>query len=222
MPFTSASGVVLRVGWLPNVSSRIGPGRDGDAGRRLRDEQEPQVDPVASVLWGVGLQWGFGVLLLTVPQGRAALAWASRGIQAVLGQSYAGSQFVFGKLGMAGGGDSGLGVMFAFQILPMIVFVASLFAILYYLGLMQFVVRGLARAMVKTMGISGAESLVVAANLFMGQTEAPLTVRPFLARLTESELFTVMVAGMASLSAAILGACVSTGRCPSIGLTAGA
>lgn len=166
------------------------------------------------VLWGVGLQWGFGVLLLQVPAGRAGLAWASRGIQAVLGQSYAGSQFVFGKLGMPAGGDSGLGVMFAFQILPMIVFVASLFAILYYLGLMQFVVRGLAKAMVRTMGISGAESLVVAANLFMGQTEAPLTVRPFLAKLTESELFTVMVAGMASLSAAILGACVSIGQVP--------
>ena len=167
-----------------------------------------------AVAWGVGLQWGVGVLLLSLPQGRAVLARASGGVQTVLEQSYRGSAFVFGALGLQGGGDSGLGVVFAFQVLPTIVFVASLFSILYYLGIMQVIVKGLAWAMMRTMGTSGAESLSVAASIFMGQTEAPLTIRPFLAKLTESELFTVMVAGMASVSGAILGAYVSIGKVP--------
>jgi concentrative nucleoside transporter, CNT family len=167
-----------------------------------------------AVAWGVGLQWALGVLLLRVPQGRAALERASQGVQTVLEQSYRGSAFVFGTLGLKEGGDSGLGVVFAFQVLPTIVFVASLFSILYYLGVMQVIVKGLAWAMMRTMGTSGAESLAVAASIFMGQTEAPLTIRPFLAKLTESELFTVMVAGMASVSGAILGAYVSIGKVP--------
>lgn len=167
-----------------------------------------------AVAWGVGLQWALGVVLLQVPQGRAALEQASGGVQTVLEQSYRGSAFVFGALGLQGGGDSGLGVVFAFQVLPTIVFVASLFSILYYVGIMQVIVKGLAWAMMRTMGTSGAESLSVAASIFMGQTEAPLTIRPFLAKLTESELFTVMVAGMASVSGAILGAYVSIGKVP--------
>jgi len=167
-----------------------------------------------TVAWGIGLQWAAAIVLLRIPAGRAALETAARGVQTVLDQSYKGSQFVFGQLGMPQGGDTGLGVVFAFQVLPTIVFVASLFAVLYYLGIMQVVVRGLAWVMMRTMGASGAESLVVAASMFMGQTEAPLTVRPFLSRLTESELFTIMVAGMASVSGAILGAYVTIGKVP--------
>jgi CNT family concentrative nucleoside transporter len=102
-------------------------------------------------------------------------------------------------------------VIFAFQVLPTIIFVAALFGVLYYLGVMQLIVRVLARAMVYVFGASGAESLCVAASIFMGQSEAPLTIRPFLAKLTESELFTVIVAGMASVSGAILGAYVLLG-----------
>lgn len=166
------------------------------------------------VLWGVGVQWVLGVLLLRVPQGRDALASASQGVQAVLDQSYEGSKFVFASLGAAQGGDSGLGTIFAFQVLPTIVFIASLFSILYHLGIMQLVVRGLAWLMMRTMGTSGAESLSVAASVFMGQTEAPLTIKPFLDRLTESELFVVMVGGMASVSGAILGAYVAIGQVP--------
>ncbi|HET6585303.1 MAG TPA: nucleoside transporter C-terminal domain-containing protein [Nannocystaceae bacterium] len=166
------------------------------------------------VLWGIALQWTAAIVLLRVPAGRAGLAAAARGVQTVLDQSYQGSEFVFGQLGVQRGGDSGLGVIFAFQVLPTIVFVASLFSVLYYLGIMQVVVRGLAWVMMRTMGASGAESLVVAASMFMGQTEAPLTVKPFLARLTESELFTIMVAGMASVSGAILGAYVTIGQVP--------
>lgn len=167
-----------------------------------------------AVIWGVVAQWAFGVFLLRVPAGRMALEKASGAVTVVLEQSYAGSKFVFGALGDQGGGDSNLGVIFAFQVLPTIVFVASLFSILYYLGVMQLIVRGLAWVMVRTMGTSGAESLSVGASIFMGQTEAPLTIRPFLAKLTESELFLVMVAGMASVSGAILGAYVSIGKVP--------
>jgi CNT family concentrative nucleoside transporter len=167
-----------------------------------------------ALLWGIGLQWGVGLLLLRIPAGRHALEAASSTVQTVLDQAYAGSAFVFGGLGAAGGGETGLGVIFAFQVLPTIVFVASLFSILYYLGVMQIIVRGLAWVMMRTMGTSGAESLSVAASIFMGQTEAPLTIKPFLEKLTESELFTVMVAGMASVSGAILGAYVSIGKVP--------
>lgn len=167
-----------------------------------------------AVLWGVAAQWVIGLLLLRVAAGRAALETASKGVTTVLSKSYEGSAFVFGGLGAQGGGETNLGVIFAFQILPTIVFVASLFSILYYLGVMQIIVRGLAWVMVRTMGTSGAESLAVGASIFMGQTEAPLTIRPFLAKLTESELFLVMVAGMASVSGAILGAYVSIGKIP--------
>lgn len=166
------------------------------------------------VIWGVALQWIAGVVLLQLPLGRELLTGAAKGVQTVLDQSYAGSTFVFGQLGMVRGGETGLGVVFAFQVLPTIVFVASLFSVLYYLGIMQIIVRGLAWVMMRTMGASGAESLVVAASMFMGQTEAPLTVKPFLDRLTESELFTIMVAGMASVSGAILGAYVTIGGVP--------
>jgi hypothetical protein len=116
-------------------------------------------------------------------------------VQGVLDHAFVGSGFLFGELGKPSGGSSGLGVIFAFQVLPTIIFVAALFGVLYYLGVMQLIVRVLARAMVCVFGASGAESLCVAASIFMGQSEAPLTIRPYLAKLTESELFTVIVAG---------------------------
>ena len=163
------------------------------------------------VLWGVGLQWLMAVLLLKVPQGQAVLTAGASVVQGVLDHAFVGSSFLFGELGKPNGGASGLGVIFAFQVLPTIVFVAALFGVLYYLGVMQLIVRVLARAMVHVFGASGAESLCVAASIFMGQSEAPLTIRPFLARLTESELFTVIVAGVASGSGAILGAYVLLG-----------
>ena len=163
------------------------------------------------ILWGVGLQWLMALLLLKVPQGQSALTGASKVVQGVLDHAFVGSGFLFGELGQPNGGSSGLGVIFAFQVLPTIVFVAALFGVLYYLGVMQLIVRVLARAMVYVFGASGAESLCVAASIFMGQSEAPLTIRPFLSKLTESELFTVIVAGMASVSGAILGAYVLLG-----------
>lgn len=163
------------------------------------------------VAWGVGMQWAFAALVMWVPFGEQALDALADVVTAVLAKSYEGSRFVFGALGEQGGGNSGLGVIFAFQILPTIVFVAALFSILYHLGVMQKIVGVLAWVMVRTMGTSGAESLSVGASVFMGQTEAPLTIRPFLARLTKSELFLVMVSGMATVSGAILGAYVAIG-----------
>lgn len=163
------------------------------------------------IVWGVALQWLMAVLLLKVPAGAWALEKASDAVTGVLNHAFVGSGFVFGKLGVLGSADTNIGMVFAFQVLPTIVYVAALFGVLYYLGVMQLIVRVLARGMVYVFGASGAESLCIAASIFMGQSEAPLTIRPFLVKLTESELFTVIVAGMASVSGAILGAYVSIG-----------
>src|SRR4029078_11523029 len=116
---------------------------------------------------------------------------------------------VFGPLGKQGGGS--IGFVFAFQVLPTIVFVAALFAILYHLGVMQVIVTLFARVMTRLMGASGAESLNTAAGIFMGQTEAPLTVGPYLETMTESELLCVMTSGMAHISAGIMGAYILVG-----------
>lgn len=164
------------------------------------------------VLWGMGLQWSFGLLFLKVPQGRKALAAVAGAVTKVLSMAYEGSTFVFGQMGAQGGGESSLGFIFAFQVLPAIVFVSALFAVLYYLGVMQFIVGAIAKIVVRIMGASGAEATALAAAVFMGQTEAPLTIRPFLNKLTQSELFVVMVSGMATVSGAILGAYVDVGR----------
>jgi len=132
-------------------------------------------------------------------------------VTGILGYSYIGSEFVFGELGKQ---HSSLGVIFAFQLLPAIIFVSALFAILYYLGIMQLIVRAFAVVMSRVMGASGAESLNVAASIFMGQTEAPLTIRPFLPRMTRSELMTVMTSGMAHVSGGIMAAYILFGIDP--------
>jgi CNT family concentrative nucleoside transporter len=165
----------------------------------------------STVAWGLGLQVGFAVFVLKVPFGQQLFAWLGRVVTRILGFSYAGSSFVFGKIGQPMGGDSNIGVVFAFQILPAIIFVSALFAILYYLGVMQVVVRAMAVLMNKLMHASGAESLNVAASIFMGQTEAPLTIRPFLNKMTRSELMTVMTAGMAHVSGSIMAAYIAFG-----------
>jgi CNT family concentrative nucleoside transporter len=161
------------------------------------------------ILWGMGLQFGFAVLVLKTSFGKVFQA-ASVGVTAMLGYAQAGSMFVFGDvLGSQANSAAKLGgTIFAFQVLPIIIFIASFFSILYYLGVMQQIVRVFAIGMQKVMGASGAESLNVAASIFMGQTEAPLTIRPFLAGLTQSELFTIMVSGMAHVSGAVMAAYV--------------
>lgn len=154
--------------------------------------------------WGLGLQFLFAFLVLKTSFGYL-FELASSAVNALLQYAEAGSQFVFGPLGTKTGS---FGVIFAFQVLPIVIFIASLFAILYYLGIMQVFVKAMARAMQVVMGASGAESTNVAASIFMGQTEAPLTIRPFLANMTESELYTVMVSGMAHVSGAVMAAYV--------------
>src|SRR5438105_9720388 len=151
------------------------------------------------VLWGLGLQFVFAFLVLKTPVG-VLFDFASKGVNEMLHYSAAGSKFVFGD--QLGGSQP---VIFAFQVLPIVIFIASFFSILYYLGVMQVLVRGMAIVMQRIMGASGAESTNVAASIFMGQTEAPLTIKPFLAGMTESELFTIMTSGMAHVSGAVMG-----------------
>lgn len=156
------------------------------------------------LLWGLSLQFGFAFLVLKTDFGKL-FEIASIAVNALLEYTEAGSQFLFGPLGAKSGQ---FGVVFAFQVLPIVIFIASLFSILYYFGVMQVVIKAMAWLMQRIMGASGAESTNVAASIFMGQTEAPLTIRPFLPRLTESELFTVMVCGMAHVSGAVMAAYV--------------
>ena len=157
------------------------------------------------LLWGLGLQFGFAIIVLKTPVG-GAFQVASRAVNSLLKYSEDGASFLFGdKLGKA---SPEFGVLFAFQVLPIVIFIASLFSVLYYFGVMQIVIGVMAKVMRRTMGGSGAESTNVAASIFMGQTEAPLTIRPFLAKLTESELFTIMTSGMAHVSGATMAAYV--------------
>jgi concentrative nucleoside transporter, CNT family len=159
-----------------------------------------------TLVWGIVLQVAFAFLVLKTKFGELFYA-VSLLVNAVLNYTAAGSSFVFGdKLGLK---NDQFGVIFAFQVLPIVIFIASLFAILYYLGIMQVFVKSMAIVMQRFMGTSGAESTSVAASVVMGQTEAPLTIRPFLESLTESELFTVMVSGMAHVSGAVMGAYVA-------------
>ena len=160
-----------------------------------------------TVIWGISLQFLFALFVLRFSFGRKALTYAGAAVNQLLGYSFAGSSFVFGELGKKGGQ---LGFSFAFQVLPTIIFISAFFAVLYHFGIMQFIIRQFAKVMVK-MGASGAESLDVAASIFMGQTEAPLTIRPFLPSLTRSELMTVMTAGMAHVSGGIMGAYILYG-----------
>jgi CNT family concentrative nucleoside transporter len=154
--------------------------------------------------WGMGLQIAFAILVLKTNFGLVFQAIGA-GVNSMLEFAEKGSDFLFGPLGIKSGP---YGVIFAFQVLPIVIFIASFFSILYYLGVMQAVVKAMAVGMQKVMGVSGAESLNVAASIFMGQTEAPLTIKPFLAGLTESELFTIMTAGMAHVSGAVMAAYV--------------
>lgn len=183
-----------------------------------------------TVAWGFGLQFLFAVLALS-REGQAVFGRLSDAIKSLLAFATVGSAFVFGAIGdpsawadamkrVFGAAGAQYAVVFAFQIAPTIIFVAALFAILYYFGLMQVVVRAFAFLMNRVMGASGAESLNIAASIFMGQTEAPLTIRPYLTRMTESELMTVMTSGMAHISGGIMAAYIAFGIEPKHLLTA--
>src|SRR5271170_2038705 len=161
-----------------------------------------------TVAWGLGLQVVFAIFVLKINLGRTLFQKAGDAVNRLLGYAFAGSQFVFGDLGKQG---SHLGFYFAFQVLPTVIFICALFAVLYYVGVMQVVIKAAAWLMTRLMGVSGAESLNVAASIFMGQTEAPQTIRPFLPDLTRSELMTVMTSGMAHVSGGIMAAYIAFG-----------
>jgi concentrative nucleoside transporter, CNT family len=175
-----------------------------------------------TVAWGLGLQIVFALLVLKTTAGQRTFQSLGAVMNRLLDFSFVGSSMVFGPMGskevwprimnqVLGPEGAQWSVVFAFQVLPTIIFIAALFAVLYYFGVMQLVVRLFAVAMHRVMRASGAESLNVAASIFMGQTEAPLTIRPYLPRMTESELMTVMTAGMAHISGGIMAAYILFG-----------
>jgi CNT family concentrative nucleoside transporter len=168
------------------------------------------------VFTGLGLQFVFAVFILRseelrnffVPFGwpKDFFTWISGFFVIILNFTTEGASFVFGDLANPPGTDGSLGFFFAFQVLPTIIFFASLMSILYYLGIMQAVVKGMAWIMAKFLGTSGAESLSTSANIFVGQTEAPLMIRPYLKDMTKSEILTIMVGGMATIAGGVMAA----------------
>src|SRR5579872_653890 len=164
--------------------------------------------PWRAVAIGLALQILMALFVLRTGLGYTLMSKVSSAFVGILNCSFAGSEFVFGDLGKNHGS---FGFVFGFQALPMIIFVASLFSILYYLRIIPALVLLTGRAMAKLLGTSGAESLEVAASILMGQTEAPLVIRPYLADLTESELMTIMTAGMAHIAGSVFGAYVLFG-----------
>ena len=161
-----------------------------------------------TVFWGLGLQILFAFIVLDFSWGHKALAAAGNAVTKLLSYAFVGSTFIFGELGKQ---HSSFGSVFAFQVLPTIIFISAFFAVLYHVGVMQLLIRLFARLMQLTLRVSGAESLNVAASIFMGQTEAPLTIRPFLPDVTRSELMTIMTSGMAHVSGGIMAAYIAFG-----------
>ncbi|MGX2949301.1 NupC/NupG family nucleoside CNT transporter [Ursidibacter sp. B-7004-1] len=159
-----------------------------------------------TVFGALAIQIGIGALILYVPLGREALLKAAEGVSAVISYSNDGISFLFGGLvsdkmfEVFGGG----GFVFALRVLPPIIFFSALISVLYYLGIMQFVIRILGGALQKVLGTSKPESMSAAANIFVGQTEAPLLVKPYIKSMTNSELFAVMCGGVASVAGAVM------------------
>ncbi len=163
---------------------------------------------IKTVMWGLGLQVVFAFLVIYRTEGQAVMKFCGAGVTTLLSYAAEGSKILFGDLTVD---QSHVGSFFAFQVLPTIIFISALFAVLYYFGVMQVIIKGMAWVMSRLMGISGAESMDVAASIFMGQTEAPLSIRPLLPDCTKSELMTIMTAGMAHISGGIMGAYILVG-----------
>ena len=155
---------------------------------------------------GFALQFVFAFIVLRTSWGRDIFNFISGLFVRFFSFAGDGARFVFGALAISPPAKESLGFIFAFQVLPTIIFFASFMSVMYFLGIMQVVVRGMAWVMARLLKTSGAESLCVAANTFMGQTEAPLVIRPYLATLTESELFTILTSGMAHISGGVMAA----------------
>ena len=158
--------------------------------------------PWRLVTWGLGLQFLFAIFILKTPMGQPFFGAVDTVFKKLLSFSDAGSDFLF-KSFSTGVVEAPL-MNFAFRILPTLIFFSSLITVFYHLGIMQFIVKWIARAMQKTMGTSGSETLSVSANIFVGQTEAPLMVRPFVSKMTKSELMAMMVGGFATVAGGVM------------------
>lgn len=160
-----------------------------------------------TVISGILLQVAFGLIILKTGFGRSIFDTARELFTGILNFTNEGSKFIFGPLTDV----SKIGFVFAFLVLPTIIFMSSLMSVLYYLGIMQILIKLAAKVMVKVMGTSGAESLAAAANIFAGQTEAPLVIKPFISAMTRSELMALMTGGMATVAGGVLAAYVGLG-----------
>lgn len=156
-----------------------------------------------TVLGALAIQIGLAALILYVPAGRNALLATADGVSKVINYGNEGIAFVFGNLADPGH-SSNLGFIFAVKVLPVIIFFSALISVLYYIGVMQWVIKILGGGLQKALGTSKAESMSAAANIFVGQTEAPLVVKPYVSRMTQSELFAVMTGGTASIAGSVL------------------
>ena len=155
------------------------------------------------------LQFTLGAFALYLPFGKTVLASVSSGVTGVLSYAQTGIDFLFGNLGRSS--SDGIGFVFAFQVLPIIIFFSALVSVLYYIGIMGMVIRAIGGALQKLLGTSRAESMSATANIFVSQTEAPLVIKPFIGKMTNSELFAVMVGGMATVSGSVLAGYVALG-----------
>jgi len=153
-----------------------------------------------TIIGGLAIQLTFAFVVLKWEAGRSALQWFTMRIQDVINYANEGLSFVFGPLA----GADQFGFIFAFQVLTIIIFFSSLISVLYYLGIMQWFIKIIGGGLAKLLGTSQAESMSAAANIFVGQTEAPLVVRPFIEKMTQSELFAVMTGGLASVAGSVL------------------
>ncbi|HEY9765841.1 MAG TPA: nucleoside transporter C-terminal domain-containing protein [Chroococcales cyanobacterium] len=160
------------------------------------------------ILWGLGIQLTLALFIIKTSLGRGIFQWLGDGITQILSFSKVGAGFVFSGLANE---PAKYGYIFAFQVLPTIVFIAALISIFYYLGFIQKVVNVLAKLMVKTMGTSGAESLSAAACVFVGQVEGPLLIRPYIPEMTRSELMAIMTGGMATIAGGVMAAYIGMG-----------
>jgi CNT family concentrative nucleoside transporter len=157
-----------------------------------------------TVGFAFSLQILLGAFVLYVPFGKDVLGSVTNGVQQVINSAQAGISFLFGGLGTDAMFDNGVGFVFAIRVLPVIIFFSSLIAVLYYLGIMQWVVKIIGGGLQKLLKTSKPESLSATANIFVGQTEAPLVIRPYIAKMSQSELFAIMVGGLASVAGSIL------------------
>jgi CNT family concentrative nucleoside transporter len=157
-----------------------------------------------TVGWAFALQVSLGAFVLYLPFGKDVLSSITGGVQQVIDSANVGIAFLFGGLGTDAMFANGVGFVFAIRVLPVIIFLSSLIAVLYYLGIMQWVVRIIGGGLQKLLKTSRPESLSATANIFVGQTEAPLIIRPYIANMTQSELFAIMVGGLASVAGSVL------------------